>query len=216
MKFKLLCLCMISFLCFANANNIDVDTESKPPVTDSYKSHEKYHFTIQQKNYSFSSFFEIDSEDTYRGNVKKSQFRLRDHYDLSDKDGWCATGIKRMFSLGSLYDWAAEIDVFGVNDEFLGAIEGKVLTTAKARFLLFDRNREVVGIAFIDLDGKGVTITDPKNETYALARLTRNFVLDIQDDWSIIVYEPENLDDRLIRIFAAFCIDSQDSFHKDI
>ncbi|NGX48616.1 MAG: hypothetical protein K940chlam5_00204 [Candidatus Anoxychlamydiales bacterium] len=216
MKFKLLCLCMISFLCFANANNIDVDTESKPPVTDSYKSHEKYHFTIQQKNYSFSSFFEIDSEDTYRGNVKKSQFRLRDHYDLSDKDGWCATGIKRMFSLGSLYDWAAEIDVFGVNDEFLGAIEGKVLTTAKARFLLFDKNREVVGIAFIDLDGKGVTITDPKNETYALARLTRNFVLDIQDDWSIIVYEPENLDDRLIRIFAAFCIDSQDSFHKDI
>ncbi len=207
---------MTSFLCFANANNIDVDTEPKPPVTDSYKSDERYQFTIQQKNYSFSSFFEIDSEDTYRGNVKKSQFRLRDHYDLSDKDGWCATGIKRIFSLGSLYDWAAEIDVFGVNDEFLGAIEGKVLTTAKARFLLFDRNREVVGIAFIDLDGKGVTITDPNNETYTLARLTRNFVLDIQDDWSIVVYEPENLDDRLIRIFAAFCIDSQGSFHKDI
>ncbi|NGX32473.1 MAG: hypothetical protein K1060chlam4_00520, partial [Candidatus Anoxychlamydiales bacterium] len=141
MKFKILCLCMTSFLCFANANNIDVDTESKPLVTDSYKSDERYQFTIQQKNYSFSSFFEIDSEDTYRGNVKKSQFRLRDHYDLSDKDGWCATGIKRIFSLGSLYDWAAEIDVFGVNDEFLGAIEGKVLTTAKARFLLFDRNR---------------------------------------------------------------------------
>jgi len=207
---------MTSFLSFANADNIDVNTESKPQHTDAYQSHERYHFKIQQKNYSFSSFFEIDSEDTYRGNVKKSQFRLRDNYDLSDKNGWCATGVKRMLSLGSIYDWAAEIDIFGVNDEFLGAIEGKVLTTAKARFLLFDRNRKVVGIAFIDLDGKGVTITDPNNETYTLARLTRNFVLDIQDDWSIVVYEPENLDDRLIRIFAAFCVDSQDSFHKDI
>lgn len=60
-------------------------------------------------------------------------------------------------------------------------------------------------------------VSSPKyDETYALARLTRNFVLDTQDDWSIVVYEPENLDDRLIRIFAAFCIDSQDSFHRDI
>lgn len=209
-------LSLTALFCFAAKDLSGNDCKcSNEPSSDAYQSKERYHFTIQQKNYSLSTFFEIDSEDTYRGNVKKSQFRVRDHYDLSDKDGWCATGIKRMASLGSFYDWGAEIDIYGVNNEFLGAIEGKILTTASTKFMLFDRYKKLVGIAFVDLDGRGATITDPNNETYALARFTRNFVLDVQDDWSVVVYEPKNLDDRLIRIFAAFLVDSQNSFHED-
>jgi len=185
------------------------------PAQKPYQSLKPYHFKIQEKKYDFSSFFEIDSEDTYRGNVKKSSFRFRDCYDLSDLDGWCATGVKRIFSLGSVFNWAAEIDILGVNEEFLGKIEGRVLSTAKARFHLYNRDEKLVGIAHIDNDGRGVTISKPDNEAYSLARFARVFVQDISDHWNITVYEPKNLDDRLIRIFAAFCLDAQNSFHID-
>lgn len=208
MKFKTLFLCIVPFFYFANPSE-------NPKNNELYQSQDKYHFTITKKNYDCSTFFEIDSEDTYRGNIKKSIFRLRDCYDLSDKDGWCATGVKKIFSLGLLFDWGAEIDILGVHGEFLGSIQGEVLTTAKARFSIYDRNKNLVGIAFIDKDGKGVTINPPNNETYTLARFTRHFIQDVEDDWSIIVYEPKNLDDRIIRIFAAFCVDRQDSFHVD-
>ncbi len=183
--------------------------------TNQYQSFNRYHFKISKKKYQLSDFFEIDSEDTYRGTVKKSKFRLRNCYDLSDTDGWCATGIRRMFSLGSFFDWGAEIDVYGTQGEWLGMIEGKVLTTAMARFHIYDRYENLVGVAFVDNTGRGVTITKPGNETYALAKFERRFETDIEDTWKAIVYEPAALDDRLIRIFAAFCLDVQDRFHKD-
>jgi hypothetical protein len=186
------------------------------PKKDAYHSIDPYHFSIQMKNYRFSTFFEIDSDDTYVGNIKKSIFRLCDHYDLSDRDGWCATGIRRVFSLGSLFKWAAEIDILGVSGESLGFIEGKILTTAKAKFYIYDRNTNLVGIAYMDLDNKGVTICPPDNETYPLARLNRVYVPDIHDHWEVHVYEPQNLDDRIVRIFAAFCVDVEDAFHEDI
>ena len=183
--------------------------------SETYQSIESYHFKIQKKNYLFSSFFEIDSEDTYRGNVKKSMFRFKDSYDLSDLNGWCATGTKRNFSLGYIFNWAAVIDIWGVHKEWLGKITGRLFTSAKACFDLYNRDYDLVGIAHIDLDGKGVTIVKPDNETYTLARFDRVFVQDVEDHWNIVVYEPKELDDRLIRVFAAFCLDVQDSFHKD-
>jgi len=182
---------------------------------DPYKSTDRYHFKIQKKDYLFSSFFEIDSEDTYRGAIKKSSFRLRVNYDLSDRNGWCATGVKRIFSLGSLLNRFAEIEIYGVQGEFLGLIQGKLITTGKATFYIYDKNQELIGIACIDRKGQGATISAPDNEAYTLARLDRVFVQDIPDYWKVVVYEPENLDDRIIRIFAGFCLDVQDSFHKD-
>lgn len=182
---------------------------------DPYHSTQKYHFKIQEKKFHFSSFFEIDSEDTYRGNIKKSRLRMRRCYDLSDKAGWCATGIKRFASLGLFFNSAAIIDVYGANDEWLGMIEGNILTLSKAKFSIYDREENLVGIAYMDLKGLGVTITPPDNEAYTLARLERVFVPDAADYWKAIVYEPEKLDDRLIRIFAAFCVDTQASFYRD-
>jgi hypothetical protein len=183
---------------------------------DSYLSLDPYHLSVQMKKYEYSTFFEIDSEDSWRGNVKKSKFRLRDNYDLSDKNGWCATGIKRIVSLGSFFNWAAEVDIFGVNGVRLGYIEGKLLTTAKAKFYIYNREDNLVAIAYFDIDNKGVTISPPDNETFTLARFNRIFTPDIHDSWEVVVYEPEIIDSRIIRIFAAFCVDVQDSFHKDI
>jgi len=182
---------------------------------DPYRSTQPYHFKIQKKQYRSSSFFEIDTEDTYRGNIKKSSFRIRNCYDLSDKDGWCATGIKRFLSVGLFFNWASVIDIWGVNDEWLGMIEGNILSTSKAKFSIYDREETLIGIAYMDLQGLGVTITPPENEAYTLARLERVFVPDAADYWKVTVYEPEKFDDRLIRIFAAFCVDTQASFYRD-
>lgn len=212
---------LLAFLCSFNlfaAAEDNINSQEKIgnfSIKDEYQSEKPYHFKIQKKIYKFSTFFEIDSDDIYRGNVKKSVFRLGDHYDLSDKNGWCATGIKKLCSLGSIYDWAAEIEIVGTNGEKLGVFKGKILTTAKAKFNFYNSNDQLVAIAYMDLENKGVTISPPKNETYSLARLNRVYVPDVHDHWEVTVYEPKTLDDRIVRIFAAFCLDTQDSFHED-
>jgi len=174
-----------------------------------------YHFKIQKKEYRFSTFFEIDSEDSYRGAIKKSLFRVRTNYDLSDSNGWQATGICRVLTLGALYTWATEIDVYDTEGTWIGLIDGQVMTTAAARFSLYNAESELVAIAFLDKNCQGVTISSPENETYTLARLDRIYVQDKIDDWEVSVFDPEQIDDRLIRIFAAFIIDHQGEFKTD-
>jgi len=180
-------------------------------------THEKlpYHFKIQKKEYRYSTYFEIDSEDTYRGAVKKSRFRVRSHYDLSDSNGWQATGICRLLTLGAFYTWATEIDVYNTEGTWIGMIDGQVMTTAAARFSLYNEDSELVGIAFLDKNCQGVTISSPDNDAYTIARFDRIYVLDKVDDWEISVFDPEQIDDRLIRIFAAFIIDHQGEFKAD-
>jgi len=193
---------------------ISISSFAQDSITP-YNSSLKYHFRIQKKQFRSSSFFEIDSEDTYRGNIKKSSFRIRNCYDLSDKGGWCATGIKRFASLGLFFNWSSIIDIYGVNNEWLGMIEGNILTLSKAKFSIYDREEKLIGLAYMDLQGLGITISEPNNEAYTLARLDRVFIPDAADYWNVTVYEPEKFDDRIIRIFSAFCVDTQESFHRD-
>ena len=60
-----------------------------------------YHFSLFEKQYPLATYFTIQSDDFYPGVVKKSIFRVRTNYDLSNADGWQATGIKRVLSLGN-------------------------------------------------------------------------------------------------------------------
>ena len=213
MKTKSIIFFIMAVIASNFVHSVETADQGTQTETEAYQSFNRYHFSIAEKEYSHGTFFEIDSEDTYRGNVKKSKF-LRHYYDLSDINGECATGIKRFFSLGSFFAWAAEIDIYDANDKWLGKIEGKVLTTAKARFHLYDKYEDLVGIAVIDDTGKGITITKPGNETYTLARLERKIIEGGEDHWKVIVYEPATLEDRLIRVFAGFCLDVQDRFYQ--
>lgn len=185
-------------------------------ISSSYANEKKYHFKISKKEYRFSTFFEIDSEDSFRGNIKKSVFRLRTCYDLSDIHGWQATGIVRVLSLGAIYTWAKEIDVYDdTRGEYIGMIDGQVVTTAAARFSLYDAKNDLVGIAFLDNNYSGFTISDPSSEAYTIARLKRNYIRDDVDNWEVTVYEGERIDPRILRIFSAFAVDYQNAFKKD-
>ncbi len=80
----------------------------------------EYKFSIHQKDYRFSTVFEMDSHGKPHGTVVKSKLRwlkpLRDSYDVYDKDGeWTATGISRVFCLGLFRAWGAEFDVYDTN-----------------------------------------------------------------------------------------------------
>ena len=68
-----------------------------------FESH-PYQFLIKKNVSKFSETYVIAApsqdftslEPTYPGTVKKSAFRIRTNYDLSNQQGWQATGITRL------------------------------------------------------------------------------------------------------------------------
>lgn len=168
-----------------------------------------------KKNCRFSTEFEIISSEVPLGRVKKSKIRVRTNYDLSDRDGWQATGIARFFSFGMFCNWAKQIDIYDTSGEHIGYIDGRLLTTSAACYSLYDRNDQCFGHAYVDRGGRGVVIQDPEMESRILVYLTRIFERDIEDSWEIAVYEPGSIDFRIIRIFSAFMLDLQASFKED-
>jgi uncharacterized protein YxjI len=179
-----------------------------------------YQFTVKQQDYLLSSEFHIQSGDSYNAVVKKSSFRVSSNYDLSDKDGWQATGTRRILSLGSLASWGAEIDIYDTRKQRIAMIEGKAITMTKARFNIYEYddegNYKWIGIACLDGKAHGFTIYQASNNPiYPIARLDRVFVPNAKDYWSVDVYEPSMIDDRIVRIFAAFALDTQEAFLAD-
>jgi hypothetical protein len=177
-----------------------------------------YEFDIRTDPYAFATYFQIDSINTYIGTVKKSSFELRTNYDLSDENGWQATGIKNVFNLGTLYAWASEITVYDARNVKIAMIDGQVTTTENAKFSLYEYDEEgdytLIGVAYLDNDFDSFTILD--TELQPIAKLER-YSVSIEgavDYWHVSVSHPEKIDDRLFRIFAAFVIDNQDYFHE--
>jgi hypothetical protein len=170
---------------------------------------ESYHFSIYPNDYALATYFTIQADDTYRGVVKKSAFRIRTNYDLSNGDGWQATGIKRAMSLGSIYPWATEVDIYNTRWEHVGMIDGQVVSTAAARFSLYDAEGNLKGIAFMDYSLNRYTIVYPDSEAFPIAECHRHRELIGQDWWDVVVYDNNQIDDRIIRIFAAMACDIQ-------
>lgn len=195
-------------------------TISAATVSVSAAVHEShpYEFEIRRDPYRFATYFQISSKDTYIGSVKKSAFRLRRNYDLSDKNGWQATGIVRILTLGTLFSWASEIDVYDTRGVKFGMIDGQVMTTENAKFSLYEYDDEGnythIGTAFLDGDFDSFTILSPEGTPHPIAKLERcsTSVGKKVDYWKTQVYHPESIDDRLIRIFSAFIMDHQDDF----
>lgn len=188
-------------------------------ATESDKSH-AYEFNIRKDPYAFATYFQIDSDDTYIGTVKKSSFPIRTNYDLSDENGWQATGIKRILTLGSVYAWASEIDIYDTRGVKIGMIDGQVLPTEPTNFRLYEYDEEgnytCIGIANLDPDYDCFSIFFADGGPHPLAKLERHTISTegAVDFWKVRVYQPQKIDDRLIRIFAAFVIDHQNYFHK--
>ncbi len=170
-----------------------------------------YHFDIYKQIYPLSTFFSIQADDTYHGLVKSSRLCARTNYELSDKNGWQATGIKRLLSLGCIYPWATELDIYNTQWQAIGMIDGQVVTTAAARFSIYDEFGTLVGIAYLDQSLNHYNIVYPDREMFPIVELTRQFEDLGQDSWSVIVHDPDQIDERILRIFAAMACDLQEA-----
>ena len=174
-----------------------------------------YNFVISKDVYFTSKIFQINSpqKETYPGSVKKSAFRIRANYDLSNQAGWQATGITRIVSLGALYPWAQDIDIYDTRGVQIGMIDGELATLESAKFTLYEYdesgNHTKVGVAYADSSFNRFSILASSGNPHAIAELNRNFS---NNTWDVSVHYPEKLDDRIIRIFASFVIDYQDKF----
>lgn len=177
---------------------------------------------VYQKDYRFSTVFEVESDGQVLGSVEKSIWRwlkpLRDTYDIYDEDGnWQATGIGRIFCLGFFRPWGAEFDVYDTKGEKIGLIDGQFVTTEPAKFSFYNSQGDLVGIAYLDQKSAGFTIFHPQKPSKILAYLRRNFIPDQTDHWTISIQDKKGaIDLRILKVFAAFAVDKQGYFKADL
>ncbi len=177
---------------------------------------EVFAFDVHQRNYLLSTVFELHSKERFLGSIVKESLNVRTQYDLYNEAGTLqGAGVCRLLTLGVVFSWACEIDVYDQNKELVGVIDGQVATSAAAKFSIYDAAGTRVGIAYLDRTNAAFTIVDPVNELRHLASFRRNFVQNIVDHWDVKVYS-DAVDIRLIKVFAGFAIDSQDHFKKDV
>lgn len=179
-----------------------------------------YEFTITQQDYRFSTLFEIDSLNTYEGQVKKSALRLWKSYNLSDANGWQATGQYKWTNASWVMGEAMmEMWITDTKGDVIALIDGQRghLTSAKFSIYAYDEefNNECVAVAYLDNACEAFTFYYPGDETRRIAKMRRVTVADARDYWKVQVFHPELIDDRVVRIFAAWAVDSQSYFRID-
>lgn len=192
------------------SSTLKVLLETKPAAGPT-----QYQFILSKKEYLFSTEFEIDSDQIEPAKISKPKVAVKTYYELEGSQGFCARGSVRILSMGSLFAWGKDIDVYDDKGDYLGMIDGEALTTAEAKFSFFDAGGNKVAIAYLDDNKTGFTIVHPYNNSRVIARLTREFIPHIPDPWKVRVYQGQDVDQRLLQIFAAFAVDSSSSFLKD-
>lgn len=178
---------------------------------------EAINFHVTRSDYTFSTVFDMTSEKQNFGSIVKSIFHISTHYDAYDRYGlYEGQGICRMVTLGLIYSWATEIDIYNKQGIRIGMIDGQVMSAEPAKFSFYDAADNRLCIAYLDLNGMSFVLVDPENTSFVLARLTRNFILDTVDNWDIALYHPEKVSMKFVKIFAAFACDTQNSFKRDL
>ena len=190
-----------------------------------YEDH-PYEFKIDKSVSKFAETYHIFSPSagsaastnppTYAGKVKKSAFRIRTNYDLSDQHGWQATGITRILSLGVIYPWATDIDIYDTRGVQIGMIDGHIATLESAKFSIYSYDESgkatEVAIALANNDFTRFSFSTPTNGL-PLAEMFRNAN---EETWTVLVNTPNVIDDRIVRIFAGFVMNYQDTFLQKV
>lgn len=172
-------------------------------------------YTITEHPYRFSTYFDMHNAKGYVGRAIKNSLSTRTTYDLYDALGnFEGKAIVQACSLGALFVWAKDIDVYNDRGEKIGFIDGEALTTASAKYGLYNQKNERIATAYLDYSCSGFIVMAEKGGR-TLGLLRRNFVLDVTDFWDVTIYEPEAIDLRIVKAFAAFAIDYQEYFKED-
>lgn len=177
---------------------------------------EPLHYHTTRKDYALSTTFEMSNHHGSQGSIVKSLFHLTTHYDAYDRYGlYEAQGVCRFFCLGRFSYRATEIDVHDDRGNYVGFIDGQIFTSEPAKFSFYDAEGKHVAIGYLDYNCSGFSIVNPAKTNEILARLSRHFIQDAVDYWDVVIYDSERISPILIKIFAAFACDTQNSFKKD-
>ncbi len=180
---------------------------------------EPYEFVISQNDYRLSTLFSIDSGDTYSGQVKKSRIRPWASYDLSNADGWQASAQYKWTNTSWIFGQSMmEMWVYDTDGYAFALIDGQMVTTTPARYTVTTyEGGEEQTVAVINLNDArdAFTFYFPEDETRRIAEMRRVIIADARDHWTVRVLHPERIDDRIIRLFAAWAIDNQSTFLMD-
>jgi hypothetical protein len=176
---------------------------------------EPFSYSIVEHPYRFSIYFEMQGKNGFEGRAIKNTLALRTAYDVYDKEGnYQARGIVQSLSLGSLFAWGKDIDVYDFADKKIGFIDGETLTTASAKYTLYDEHNVWIATAYLDYGCSGFVVMSAKGNR-TIANLRRVFVQNVVDHWDVVLYEPDAIDIRLLKVFSAFAIDYQEYFKED-
>lgn len=168
-------------------------------------------YTVIESPYLLSTYYEMMGDHGFEGRVVKQSLRLQTTYELYDGLGdYLGKGVCRILSAGAFYAWAKEIDLYDHHKKPIGKIEGKTLTTARAKFFLYGPGNAVEAIAYQDRQGGIIAIVTPDELERPLGFLRRQRTYKEPSDWEVVLYDTHSLDFRLLKIFSAFIVDCQD------
>ncbi len=172
-------------------------------------------YTIVEHPYRFSTYFEMQGKNGFEGRAIKNTLAVRTAYDLYDAAGaYQAQGVIQALSLGSLFAWGKDIDIYDPMGKQIGFIDGQALTTASAKYTFYNNKNIAVATAYLDYSCSGfVVMAHPGERT--IAHLRRIFVDNVVDHWDVTLYEPQAIDMRMLKVFSAFAIDFQEYFKED-
>ena len=162
---------------------------------------------------SYTAEFEINKGGTSLGKVVRSGlFTPRYYYDLYDvNDSLQVRGITRAFSLGFLFAWGTEIDLYDA-DRLVGMIQGEVWTSSRAKFAFYDANSVLTAHAYLDDESCDFLIVSAQNKGKVLAKLKGTAYGDAST-WELKpLTNPIPMDERALQIFAGFVADFQKDF----
>ncbi len=185
-------------------------------MTTAFAMSSEESWTILKNSPVFSLSAEFDckrGEVTEAKVIRKGRFCPRYYYDLYDATGekFLARGITRAFSLGFIFPWGMEIDVYDGNI-VIGKIEGKLFTKARAKFIFYDGNKMQTAIAYLNTEASDFVIVTPQNEGVVIADLAGKAYGDVSV-WQMSFGDVRlQVDPRMLQIFAAFVSDYHSEF----
>lgn len=196
---------------------------SNAMATESKEAKRERRFEISKHPGWFSTEFYLDEKfgpDSLISKSMRHPLNPWQTYQIYDGEGeLIATASKRILSTGTFMTRMTEIDIYYPSGERLGMIDGQWVTTAQAKFSIYQYSAEGVservGIAYLDVDRMKYTIYHPENMQRIIANFKRQAVINERDFWQVQIIDESQIDERIIRAFAAFAVDTQDYFKAD-
>lgn len=169
-----------------------------------------FSYSVIKNPYRFSTYFELMGKEGYEGRVVSNFFHVRTTYDLYNAEGmYEGQGICRALSLGVLFSWARDLDLYDARGIYIGMIQGKVMTTTSAKFNLYDAAGQLIGSAYQNRNQSSFNLLDPSPMERMLGVIKRNATA---DEWEVTLYDSTAIDHRQLKILSAFIADHQNSW----